>query len=31
MAAPDYAQQGFQDIIVTLDGAVLTILIDRAK
>lgn len=31
MAAPDYTQQGFQDIIVTLDGAVLTILIDRAK
>ncbi|KJA19872.1 hypothetical protein HYPSUDRAFT_43985 [Hypholoma sublateritium FD-334 SS-4] len=31
MVSLDYAQQGFQDILVTLDGAVLTILINRAN
>ncbi|CAA7269635.1 unnamed protein product [Cyclocybe aegerita] len=31
MSAPDYSKQGYKDIIVTLDGPVLTILINRAK
>lgn len=31
MASPDYHAQGFKDIIVTLDGAILTIVLNRAK
>ncbi|KAF9479617.1 peroxisomal enoyl-CoA-hydratase [Pholiota conissans] len=31
MSAPDYSKQGYKEIIVTLDGAVLTILMNRAK
>ncbi|CAA7269636.1 unnamed protein product [Cyclocybe aegerita] len=31
MAAPDYSKQGYKDIIVTLEGSILTILINRAK
>ena len=28
---PDYAAQGYKEIIVTLEGSILTILINRAK
>ena len=29
--APDYTAQGYKEIIVTLEGSILTILINRAK
>ena len=30
-SVPDYAAQGYKEIIVTLEGSILTILINRAK
>ena len=30
-AFPDYTAQGYKEIIVTLEGSILTILINRAK